>query len=270
MNNAIEIALKRIKTQIPRQILEVAFQKKDAGPFANLSLDQQILSEVVRGRVMDDCNLMGGRTTQISLSSSMWEKTLNTRSHINSGTGPFSIYRIPADVREGCDILEVHHVQFPMPYGNGVSTGRIQEGGTICAASANLLNSHTAGDVIQTPTAELLTGNLVRMHPGSYAHIDWVLTCRLAYDDNMTNLNSGAINSFAKLCVLATKKHVHNKLIILLDAGFIQGGAEITSFRNLIDDWKDIESEYLEELDIYFGANLMDIQRIAPILKYMI
>jgi hypothetical protein len=270
MNDAMRVSMTRIKSQIPNQILEIAFRKKDAGPFANLSIDEQILDEVVRERVMTDCNLMGGRTTQISLAVSMWEQTVDTHSQINSGTGPFSIYRIPADRRENCDILEIHHTHYPMPYGNGVATNRIATGGTMCAHSKNLLNSHTAGDTIQTPTAELLQGNVIRLHPGSFAHIDWVVTCRLAYDENMTNLNSSAINSFAKLCILAVKQHIYNNLIINLDAGFIQGGAEITNFRTIIEQWSDLNPEYLEELDVYFGANFMDIQRIGPLLKYMI
>lgn len=270
MNDAISVALQRIKSQIPPQILEVAFRKKDAGPIVNLSIEYQILNEVIRTRVMTDCNLMGGKTTQISLSSSWWEETRATMSQINSGTGPFSIYRIPAEARENKDILEVHHIQYPMPYGNGASYGRVPSGANLCGASKNLMQSHTAGDITQTPLPELLQGNIIRLHPGSFAHINWVITCRLAYDENMTNLNSSAIDSFAKLCVLAVKQAVYNKLIITLDAGFIQGGAEITSFRNIIDQWSDIEQEYKEELNVYFGANVMDIQRIGPLMKYMI
>ena len=269
MNNAIKIALGRVKKQIPHAVLDIVFVQKQSAP-RPITLDQSIINTIVMKIVQPDCNLVGGRPTQIALKQSWHETALQDTSYINAGIGPYSIYRVPAEARKDAPITEVTHVQYPMPYGNGESYGRSQAGGTICDASTALLNSHTGGGLSPTPTAELLQGDLVRLHPGGYAHIDWVLNCKVGYDENMTNLNTSAIQSFARLVVTATKQYIYNSLIIDLDRGFIEGGAEVTSIKNIVEPWVDLEEGYQEELKTYFGANMLDVTTAAILLKHML
>ena len=271
MNNAIKHALSSIKKQIPPAILDLVFKQKFAKARRSpITLDQSIINEVILKNVQPDCNLVGGRPTQIALQQSWHEEALMDTSYINSGTGPYSIYRIPAEARRDAPITEVTHIQYPMPYGNGESYGRSQAGGTICDANQALLDSHTAGGLSPTPTVELLQGDLIRLHPGGYAHLDWVLNCKVGYDENMTNLNSSAIRSFGRLCILATKQVIYRELIVDMDRGFIEGGAEVTSIKGIVEQWADLEEQYQEELKTYFGANVLDVQTAAIFLKHML
>jgi hypothetical protein len=272
MNNAINYAISQVKQQVPYQILDLVFVKKNMHRFAVLrpiTLDQSLIDTIVIGIVRKDCNLVGGRPMQTALQQTWHEATLQTMSHINSGSGPYSIYRIPEEERLSCPITEVMHAQYPQPYGNGESYGRNYGGGTICDAAKALLDSHTGGGAPR-PIVELLQGDLVRLHPGGYSHVDWVITYKVAYDENMTNLNSSAIRSFARLAVLATKRYIYNQLIIDIDRGFIEGGAEIPMIRQIVESWNGLDQDYQEELNKYFGANVLDVTTAAVVLKYML
>lgn len=268
MYNAMRVAVERVMMQIPPQILQLAFLRNL--PYQGLSLQQRVIDEVINKRVRTDCNLVGGKTIQVTLQSNYHEPTVADLSQINSGTGIFSIYRIPPEARQFCDIVAVHHLQYPMPHGNGYGPPRGSTMNPLCAASQELFNSHTGGGTSPTPTAEPLQGDLVRIHPGAYVHIDWVLSCRVAYDENMTNLNPSAIDTFAKLAVLATKMYIYNNLIVELDQGFIQGGAEIQSIRNIVETYSNLEEEYYQLIPEHFQANVVDIQRFGTFMKHML
>lgn len=269
MSNAIQVALMRIKHNIPPQILQIAFKAKQQYMWNNLSTDQEIISKVINSRVRTDCNLLGGKTIQVSLTSDMLEDVPRTASQVNSGTGPYSLYRIPPDRRDNCDITEVHRVMHPLPNAGGPSV-MSSRGGTICDFRHELELSHTGGGIAPTPTAERLTGDLIRLHPGYYTYIDWLLVCRVAYDKNMNSLNMSSIDSFADLCTLATKMYIYNNLIIQLDRGYVEFGMDIVAVRQVIEPWSDLNDTYTEKVDDFCNGNMMDLQRIGPLIKYML
>lgn len=269
MSNAIPIALTRIKHMVPPEILRIAFQPKQEHVWNNISIEQQIVKDVINSRVRVDCNLLGGKTIQVSLTGSMLEPVVNTNSQVNSGTGSFSLYRVPPEQRDYCDISEVHRVMYPLPNAGGHPNPTVQ-GGTICAYENELINSKTGGGIPATPTPELISGDLIRLHPGGHTQIDWVLVCRVAYDEAFNGLNGSSIDAFAELCVLAVKMYVYNNLIIQLDRGFVEYGMDITSVRQIIEQWSDLNDTYIERVNKFCAGNLMDLQRIGPLIKYMI
>lgn len=269
MSQAIPISLMRIKHMIPPQILQLAFMPTQQHVWNNISIDQQIVDKVVNSRVRKDCNLLGGKTIQISLTGPMLEQVVQTTSQVNSGTGSFSIYRIPPDQRDFCDITEVHRVMFPLPNAGGHATTSVK-GATICAYTQELIHSRTGGGIPPTPTPELLSGDLVRLHPGGHTQIDWVLVCQVAYDEAMNSLNGSSVDAFAELCVLATKMYIYNQLIIQLDRSYVEYGMDIASVRQIIEPWSDLNEEYREKLNKFVNGNMMDLQRVGPLLKYML
>ena len=271
MINPVEKAMNDIRAHIPQEVLQLAFGQPDQQQaFGQISLQDTIVKTIIQDRVKTDCDLMGGKSVQITLDFDWWEPTNHNLSAWNSGAGRFGVYRIPPEARGHSDITEVFHCQFPMPFGQSMATGFDTGGGDLCTVNKNLLNSHTGHGQAAAPVPELLQGNMVRLHPGGMTHLNWVLACRVAYDENFTNMNGSAISSFAELCMIATKMYCYNKLIVPVDRGFIQGGAELTSIRNLIEQWSDLGQEYREKLDIYFGANMLDVVRVGTLLKYMI
>jgi hypothetical protein len=197
----------------------------------------------------------------------MLEPITNTFTQRNSGEGPFSIYRVPPDKRNNCDITEIHRVMWPLPNAGGFAT-RTPYGATICDYSNELINSRTGAGIPPTPTGEILTGDLIRLHPAGFSHIDWVVVCRVAYDESMNHLNGSSIDAFAEMCVIATKMFIYNQLIIEIDRGYVEFGMDIVSVRQIIEPWSDLNDLYREKVNKFCNGNMMDIQRIGPLLKY--
>jgi hypothetical protein len=273
MHNAVQAALNRIKFNIPREILELAFSGVNGkfNPFAAPpNIDNAIINNVLKAKVFPDCNLMGGKTVQFSLLQSWWEKTSFTQTDFHTANGYYGIYRVPLSVTDGRPIVEINHVQSPAPYSIDPSMRNVAQSCLVAGAVNNVTNSYTAGDVSRRPVAELLQGNIIRIHPGGMEHVDWVVTCRVAYDENMSNLNSSAIDSFADLALLATRIYIYNYLVIKIDRGYIENGAELTSIKNIVEQWGSLEDAYKTRLNDYFGGNVMDIQRVGTFLKLML
>lgn len=271
MHDAIFMSMTRIRSEIPYEILDLAFgSKARENHFVAASIESNINNEVIQRIVRPDCNLNGGKSQQITLRSEWREQTRDNSYAINAGVGIIGLYRIPPEARSNSIITEVFHVQHPMPYGHPGLTGLAGDGATICGNNKEMYNSHTESGIRPTPNAEVLNGDIIRLHPGYMSHIDWVLSCRVAYDENLTNLNSSAVDIFSQLAVLATKRAIYQKLIISIDRAYIEGGAEIAVIKDIISQWSDLTPEYTELLKRFYGTNAMDIQRIGILARYML
>ena len=69
--SAVTHALKSLRFTIPEEILKITFKNKYAGwrtvSNAPTSLDEQIMTKVVRPRVMVECDLIGGQLVELLL-----------------------------------------------------------------------------------------------------------------------------------------------------------------------------------------------------------
>ena len=66
MNSALEIALVKIHSTIPPEILEYAFANRELRNEV-VSMDEMILQKVIRYRVIKDMNVDGGKFKEILL-----------------------------------------------------------------------------------------------------------------------------------------------------------------------------------------------------------
>jgi len=134
-----------------------------------------------------------------------------------------------------------------------------------------VLESHTFNNSRITPMAELLAGDLVRLIPGQSSHVDWVISARLAYEPNFSNLNQSAVLSFANLVVLATKAFIYNELIISLDEVSTMMGVEINTVKQIIESYAEADKEYDEMLTEQFtGGAQLDPRRMAILFNHML
>ena len=268
MNNPIKLALTRIKRRIPKKILETVFIKKDNRGYIKPNLDDAITKDVLLPLVLPDCNMVGGRTVEIVLQQSWWEPTTDQLS-TDTGRGKYAVYRIPPEVRSGAPIIEVHRTRYPNHF-NGAPNRNMVGGVSACDLAKDMINSHTKKDQMIHPIPEVLQGDLVQFQPGYDGHIDWILICRVGYDENLTNMNSSATNLFAELCVNAVKTHIYNETVLDLDAGHVVHGHEIGAFKDVVSRWDDLYDEYADILKRFQGMCMMDIHRLGPILRYSI
>lgn len=267
MNDPIHAAISRIKSRIPKAILELVFNQP-TNNIIRTDIDSQIKHEVINKVIRTDCDLHGGKTTTIYLNPDWIEHTNGDDSEVYSGDGGFGIYRIPPEARDMCDILEVHHI-LHRNYSGGSSGGGVP-GHPEVQWMKGLIDSHLATDHLSTPSVELLSGDIVRLNPAPMAAREYTLVCRLSYGENFTGLNSSAIRSFVKLCEYATKRYIYQQLFINMDAGFIRGGAEYDSIKTIVESYGDMDELYDEELVRYFGRNFLDLPRAAGMIARMV
>lgn len=96
------------------------------------------------------------------------------------------------------------------------------------------------------------------------------MNCRIAYDENFTNLNTSALDTFADLCVEAVKMYAYNTLIIPLDKGYVESGLNIGEFKRIIDTYADSPVRYKELLSKLAGSMILDPSRLMNILPYLL
>lgn len=275
MVNAVEQALIEIRNTIPKDILEIFFGYKGDTALKNISTEENLLDRIVNGRVRHDIHLKGGRTAEITLLSQYHEPTDQGMLNINIGRGPYALYRIPSEARDGLDILEVHNCRPPIPFGGaGGFANTVPSSNCLpCRAGGALravANSFDAGDTTRKPIPQLMSGNMILLNPGYWTHLNWIVVCRLAYDTNMSGLNTASLYTYAQLCAMAVKMYIYQIGTIKIDTAFIKGGAEFESIKNTVDSYQNSEEKYRELLEKFSGTNFLDLPRVAPILKMML
>ena len=270
MNSALEIALVKIHSTIPPEILEYAFANRELREQV-VSIDEMILQKVIRYRVIKDMNIDGGKYKEILLRRSYIEPLTRNYDDNLMHTGRWSVYRIPAAVREGRPIVEVTNLKFRGAYAGyqPYSTGYIG-GANITTLAQGVLDAHTFQTSPPIPNVELLSGDLVRLTPSQHHGTMWAMNCRLAYDDCLTNLNSSAIQPFADCCVLATQAYIFNTTTIMLDKAYIQNGYQVGQFKNIIDNYSDANAKYDEALKVLAAGMFLDPARLNGLLPYLV
>lgn len=271
MISPIDMAIGRIHQRIPVEILKLAFKSNELDGYIST-----LRTEIFDNFVIPDCNIGGGKTVEISLESSWQEPTTDKK---------VTFYRIPAKSRDNRDIIEVHRIVHPR-HGNltvsglegdmvgyvGMPTSIYGHGAAIKFSMSDMLESKTGmGGFPYAPgvsVVELVSGDLIRLCPPIYQNINWVLICRLAFDREMTNLNSDAIDVFANLSVLACQMKCYTNLIIKLDSGMKEFGSDMPTIRDIISSWGDLNDTYLEMKNKFLKACSLDIKRIASLIKY--
>ena len=130
------------------------------------------------------------------------------------------------------------------------ANGMFQPGSVtpLTMASQALNASYDIVGKMGTSRLELIGENVVLVKDPSIAPTSGVLRCVLANDENMNNLSIRSFHAFSKLCELAVKSHIYNRLVIEMDSGKIRGGFEIGAFKNIVDSYSEKEEEYQDYL----------------------
>lgn len=270
MNNALNVALMRIHTEIPEEILELMFTKREVWE-KDYTVDQMLIEHVIRYRIRTNMNIFGGKIKEILLRPEYMEDM-----HFNKDdgivlTGPFSIYRIPPEELEGQDLIDVVQVRYAAQYQSPHVFSQLHGyGNTLSGFGHSILESHTFTNSPPKPNVECLNGNLVRLIPSQRATLVWVLVCRITVDKDFTNLSTSQIDTFAKLAVATTKMIAYNKLIVSLDRAYVEAGQEISAIKMIVDPWSDMATRVQELEDELAGASLLDPKTFLEFAEYMV
>ena len=269
MNTPLDIALTRVRATIPPEILEFAFHRRELHEEV-YPIDEMILTKVIRARVIKDMNIYGGRQKKIVLRREYMEHLERNKDDFYLHTGGYSLFRIPPEEREGLPISEVMSVQYYGPYNNYLPGTGYTAGVSFNSLANAVLDSHTFRQAPPVPQVEVLSGDLVKLTPSQWTNVRWILNCRLSFDENLTNLNTSAIEPFADLCVCAVQAYIFNQLTITIDKAYIAGGYAIGAFKSIIDGYQDANQRYAEKLAEVAGAMMLAPDRLQAILPYLV
>lgn len=241
--SAISKAKDEIKFQIPKQVLDIIF----SGPAISwrnaynfTSIDQLIMEQVIRPRVLVDCNLIGGQTVIIQLDGI-------TPNYVDNFE---SVYHIPKRLSMNRSIISVLSVGY-MPYANAFNSTGIGYG-NVAPGSVNELTNvgNRIGDSfsgippVSNAQAWLIAENTVLLRDQFKVTSAYYLRCVIENDDNMNNISPRSWITFADLCVLAVKSYIYNTGVVLLDRGYLEGGQELGSIKTYIESLSDAEINY--------------------------
>lgn len=264
---ALKKALDEVKFTIPREILSEVFIPKTYG-WRNMppSLDEQIMSLVIRPRVLVDADLVGGTEAFVSLEGVPAERL----------DGYMTVYNIPKDRTQGRSIMAVMSVSFMsasmvnatpgFQLFNPCTTSPLLQAGQ---AAFDAMNSVPT---VSTAKVRLIGENAIliqdSMPPAGYGFA----RCVIANEENLGNIQYRYIPLFARMCALACKAYIYNSYIITLDRGFISGGQELGKFKEIIEGYADYEAMYQEFLvEKWMKASFMnDREKMNRFIKLQI
>lgn len=265
--NPLQFIINRLSNTIPRRILMEAFKPDQH----YVTLDERIREEVIVGRVLPDCNLYSGKVAKIVLSSRWVEYTTTPPMIGLVAAGSYAVYRIPPEVRDNRQIVAIQSLDYPPAYfagdmltQSGFNSTGITSGDLACQA----LNSLTGRGSSIRPMAILRDSNMVYIYPPQSSHVDWLMTCRLEYDDQFLNMSNNAIQPLTDLVECATKAYIYNTLALEIDMMRMEGGYDFSKFKEIVESYADQNDKYAELLLAFRGASTLDPERLGRLLSY--
>lgn len=224
------------KYRIPREILDTIFVKRtQRWRQVPASLDEQILSLVIRPRVLVDCNLVGGAEAIIALNRAPMERV---EDFVN-------VYRIPKTLTQNRSIMSVLNVTFYDPSkASTYGTASVSHNTAMMQAGNAMVDAMGSIPVTSTARVQLIGENVVMVRDIAALPQNIYLRCILENDENMAHLQLRSYRAFSDLVVLAVKSYIYNNYSIMLDMGELMGGQQIGKFKDIIDGYADSEELY--------------------------
>ena len=237
----INKALDEIKFRIPKQILDLVFvQRTNVWGNTNwknnvISIDECIMSTVIRPRVLVDCNLVGGAEVFIPLASVPAERT-------NDYT---TVYRIPKNLTQGRSIISALSVSYSDPnrmanYG----TAAYQNNSSMMHLGSAVMNAQ--GQIPYSTTAQVqhIGENVVMVRDSTIMPANIYLRAIIENDKEMNHIQLKSYRHFSELAVRAVKAYIYNEYRIRLDMGELIAGQNLGAIKEVIESYADAEELY--------------------------
>lgn len=245
MSSAIQNAIEDIRFKIPIEVLNFTYLSKMIG--YNLthaySLDERIRDEVIVRKVLKDCNLIGGTEIMIPI-----HMHLQQRLDINK-----AVYYIPKEYTNGRRITSALSVSYyagvPMMQ-HAYSHQQNLVMGTVNA----LWTSNTPVPQVSTARVSLVAENTVYVEDAARIPDMVFLRCWIENPVDMSHLKLPSHRQFSRLCLYAAKADIYNKNVIKMGEAYLDGGGEISQYRDIIERFSDAIDTYEDYFDQVWGA----------------
>ena len=236
--DAISKGLQEIYFNIPIEVLNLAFN--DNQNIGVTSLDEAILSRVIRPRVLVDCNLLGGIEVYVDLVK------CGVSSYYNQYSVEY-IVDIPKPVTNNKSIVSVLGLYAVMnnnysEFTNNYSNDLVNE----LTGAMNVANPKVP---VATSRLELVGENKILVADPVAAIINGSIKCVVENNSNLSNINPRSYIALSKLFVLATKAYIYNYLQVKLGKGYIYNGHELGIVNDIIASYESANEEYYTYLN---------------------
>ena len=238
MVTAINVLLNEMYFTIPREIINLVFTQNDNYRNPSTSVDDEIVTEVLRKRVIVDLNLSSQETVNIPLQ--FCETIYRDISKV--------AYFIPKTLTNGRSIVSVHNTlsNFYMNGDIAMSNQSSVYGSSILDNALTLRNNLDSVNITQTARIDLIGENTILIDEGLISDMAVSITVVLENDSNLNNINPRAFKVLAEGFVLAVKAHIYVRSIINLNKGMVYAGHELSIIKDIIDEYKEANQEYNE------------------------
>lgn len=273
MNYPLDMCIMNVVSEIPPQILDIAIRHSNAKYHESNNLTEWIITKIINNRVLKDVNLTAGQVKTIILKPSWIENLASDHAGYAGDDGPNTVYRIPPEARDNKPISQVMTVQFPyVTYqSSGIASADVASGGFgLVDQIDQVINSYTLSTPRNHPIVHLLSGDLVQLVPSQYTRQNWLLTCRINYDETFNNMHESNILVLADLVVAATKHWIYTNLIVDIDRAVQETGMDLPAIKEIVQEYKDAGQQYKEARTQFRGASVMDPEYRRRITHFML
>jgi len=240
MASAMNKLMSEIHFQIPREILNLAFKNTNAYNNTVEGIDDTIMTNVIRKKLLVDLNLSSQETIVIELDNCqlLYHDTIKTA------------YHIPKTLTDGrsivsaLSILSGYHM-----HGDSLLSNHQLQSSSVLDNSINLMNSLDNVNIRQTARIDLIGENTILIDQGMLDNMAINLSVVVENDDNLNNINPRAFLKLSHLAVLLTKAYIYNSMVIEINKGVLYNGHELGIIKDIIDEYKDAQEQYTEYYD---------------------
>jgi hypothetical protein len=235
--DAIAKAISEIKFIIPREILNEVFIKRfqEFRSTPSNNIDNEILAQVIRPRVLVDCDLIGGIEMYVPLNR-IPQQIVGLYSYV---------YNIPKAYTNNRSIMSLLEITFNDPttlgnYGNNSTN----QSSVMSQVAMGVGDAQGSIPLTETADLQLIGDNVVYVRGMLTIPTNSYLRCKIGYDSRMNHLPPGAYLAFAKACEFAIKAFIYKELIIKMGSGQLQAGQLLGPFKDEVDKFSDAEANY--------------------------
>lgn len=237
--NPVTYAIQHCEWTIPSEILDLVFLSGIQHLTAyGVSRASRISEMVIVPRVLQDCNLLGGREYVVPLDQAK-RRVIDPMN---------SVFNIPKTLTQNSSITRALSIAYINPnIGNnlvvrglttGYSTSPLLDG-------ANALMNAAAGPVTLSTAHCFLIGENTVLVSGQLQILPNVaLRCWLEMDNQLSHLSPPSYDKFAKLVEHAVKAYIYNNRIIKMDQDQLMSGMTIGTFKQIVESYADAEQNY--------------------------
>ena len=248
--NILQSALAEAIWDIPEEILQLAFLKNTRSwRSAPLNLNEEILTKVIKPRVMKRMAERGGQTVKVPLAG--LEPMYVDRE--------YSVYRIPPQLLNNREIVCINRVSY-LPLGanfagSGTSIGTIyqQNMWTITSIGSRIADAASMAPLISTAQVELVGHNTISVKDQIKNIGMYTVFCQVTDDPYLNNIHPRSLVIVAAIFEQAIKAYIYKYLNVKIDMGVLDMGQEVGVIRNIVDGYADAESMFKELMKTKWG-----------------